>query len=282
MSQVNYSKRTDQNESTPSGYPDIGWHEEKIFITVKTYPRPSVKYRELVCTAGITENGKWIRLYPIDFRYMKYLQQYKKYQWTKVKVAKNQTDFRADSYRPEINSIHPLGAPFDTKKDKNWTRRKEILLPTVHYRSLEEIQDDYESKGISLGIFKPKKVEDLIIEADTADWSPKHSKVLNQLVLFGDQPKPLTKIPYKFSYKFICNDERCKKAHELAILDWEIFMLYLNIKNNYPYAMDEILQKIKDKWLTEMWSPKRDSYLIVGTQFPYPTFMVLGVFWPPK
>lgn len=213
---------------------------------------------------------------------MEYFKRYKKYQWINVKIAKNETDFRVDSYRPDINSIQPVGIPLDTKKDKNWTKRKEIILPTVHCGSLEEIQEDYKNKGISLGIFKPKKVEDLIIEADAANWSPKHSKVLGQLVLFGDQPKPLTKIPYKFSLKFSCDDVRCKKAHELAILDWEIFMLYLNIKNNYPYAMDEILQKIKDKWLSEMWSPKRDSYLIVGTQFPYPTFMILGVFWPPR
>ena len=46
--------------------------------------------------------------------------------------------------------------------------------------------------------------------------------------------------------------------------------------------MDEILQKIKDKWLTEMWGSQKDSYFIVGTQFPNPTFIVLGVFWPSK
>lgn len=34
----------------------------KILITVKTYPIPSQKYDELVCTAGVTENGEFIRL----------------------------------------------------------------------------------------------------------------------------------------------------------------------------------------------------------------------------
>lgn len=281
MPQVNNSKRTDENESTPSGYPNLDWHEENILITVKTYPTPSTKYRELVCTAGITKNGKWIRLYPIDYRYLGYFQKYKKYQWIKIRVKKNKKDFRLDSYRPDANSIQKLGEPFDTKKDKTWSKRKAVVLPTIHYQSLEEIQNDYKDKGISLGIFKPKKIEDLIIEADTADWSSAHKKVLGQLVLFGEQPKKLTKIPYKFSYKFVCNDKKCK-GHKLAIFDWEIFMLYLNIKNNYPYAMDEILQKVKDRWLTDMWSDKRDSYLIVGTQFPNPTFIVLGVFWPPK
>ena len=34
----------------------------KVFITVKTYPVPSDKYIETVCTAGITENHKWVRI----------------------------------------------------------------------------------------------------------------------------------------------------------------------------------------------------------------------------
>ena len=70
--------------------------------------------------------------------------------------------------------------------------------------------------------------------------------------------------------------------HKLSIIDWEINALYLNMKAKYGYDMDVVLQKVKEKWLTEMWSDKRDSYLIVGTQYPNPTFMVLGVFWPPK
>ena len=39
----------------------------KVLITVKTYPIPSKKYDELVCTAGVTESGDFVRLYPINF-----------------------------------------------------------------------------------------------------------------------------------------------------------------------------------------------------------------------
>ncbi len=41
----------------------------KVLITVMTYPHPSRGYQELVCTAGVTESGEWIRLYPVDYRY---------------------------------------------------------------------------------------------------------------------------------------------------------------------------------------------------------------------
>jgi len=33
---------------------------KRVYITVKTYPTLSEKYDELVCTAGISEDGSWI------------------------------------------------------------------------------------------------------------------------------------------------------------------------------------------------------------------------------
>ena len=117
---------------------------------------------------------------------------------------------------------------------------------------------------------------------EKGDWNSQQELILNQLHLFDKQPKKLEKIPFRFSYKFLCYDRRCTKPHSLSIIDWEIFELYRGIKQRYEYAIDEILEKIKMKWFDLMWSDKRDSYLIVGTQYPNPTFMVLGVFLPPK
>ncbi len=56
----------------------------KVLITVLTYPHPSVKHQELVCTTGITEAGEWVRLYPIDLRYLPNHQQFRKYQWLEI------------------------------------------------------------------------------------------------------------------------------------------------------------------------------------------------------
>ncbi len=47
----------------------------KVLITVKTYPIPSARYDELVCTAGVTETGDFIRLYPVNFRDLPFSQQ---------------------------------------------------------------------------------------------------------------------------------------------------------------------------------------------------------------
>jgi len=48
---------------------------KKVLITVKTYPTISGKYDELVCTAGFTKEGEWIRIYPIPFRKKSYGEQ---------------------------------------------------------------------------------------------------------------------------------------------------------------------------------------------------------------
>lgn len=40
--------------------------EERILVTVKTYPTLSQKYGETVCTAGVREDGSWVRLYSVS------------------------------------------------------------------------------------------------------------------------------------------------------------------------------------------------------------------------
>jgi hypothetical protein len=208
---------------------------------------------------------------------MDYSKWYKKYQWIDVEIKKQQRDNRIDSYEPIIKTLRVIGKPLPCGK---WEERKNIILPLVS-RSLEEIENNFKKQKISLGIFKPKKIE-LSIEKENGNWSIKHQQVLRQVSLFNGQPKKLEKIPFKFSYDFFCNDKSCKKGHSLKIIDWELTELYRGLKEKYPYSLDIVLEKIKQVWETEMWGGKRDSYLIIGTHYPYPSFLALGVFRPPK
>jgi hypothetical protein len=41
--------------------------EERVLVTVKTYPTLSRRDGELVCTAGVRADGSWVRLYPVPF-----------------------------------------------------------------------------------------------------------------------------------------------------------------------------------------------------------------------
>ena len=58
-----------------------------------------------MCTAGITEEGEWIRLFPIPFRFLDDPKQFRKYDWIEAKVMKARSDPRAESYIVDVDSI---------------------------------------------------------------------------------------------------------------------------------------------------------------------------------
>jgi hypothetical protein len=65
-----------------------GYQQKRVLIAVKTYPTPASKGAEVSCTAGITDDRKWIRLFPIPFRFMGGDKQFKKYQWIEISMKK--------------------------------------------------------------------------------------------------------------------------------------------------------------------------------------------------
>ncbi len=283
MSSFDNSKRITAESEKPDGGADLDYQIKKILIVAKTIPNLSKKYRETVCTAGITDKGEWIRLYPISYRYLDRDKLYKKYQWIEIEVKKHdpKRDKRVDSFRPKEDSIKLLNL-LSTSGKNGWDERNKVVLPTIS-KSLEKITEDYGTSKKSLGIFKPSIMHDLLIKPAKSDLNPRKKAIKNQLTLgFTKQTKELETCPYEFSYKFSCDDPKCKKTHALRIIDWEIYELYRSLKNNYEYSIDVILSKIKEKFLKVMWADTRDSYLIVGTIFPYNAFVVLGVYWPPK
>ena len=64
----------------------------RVLITVTTYPLPSRSYDELVCTAGVLEDGSWIRIYPVPFQFL----EYHKWEWVELELIpqKQSNDFR--------------------------------------------------------------------------------------------------------------------------------------------------------------------------------------------
>jgi hypothetical protein len=143
---------------------------KRVYITVKTYPTLSEKYDELVCTAGICEDGFWIRLYPLPFRKLDGEQKYKKYQWIEADVERNTSDFRVESYKVlNIDRIQIF--PSENVK-VNWEERKRILFKAEKtYTNLPEIislakRPPYKS----LAIFKPTKILDFYSEPTDRDW----------------------------------------------------------------------------------------------------------------
>lgn len=249
----------------------------RVLITIMTYPHPSRGYQELVCTAGITDAGEWVRLYPVDYRYRPRYQQFRKYQWIQVGLAARGrgNDNRKESRRPDLDSIRILGPPLGT--GNGWRERREIVdaLPISTVNGLRAL---YDQDRTSLGIVRPKRVLDLLIEDADPEWKPQWQVLFHQMRLFGPPPRPLAKIPYKFSYVFECEDS--DKPHHAMIEDWELGVLYLN--EVYRLGdQDKAARSVRHKFLDELCANDRDSRFFMGTTFPYNSWVVLGVFWPP-
>lgn len=251
------------------------WIKKKILITVKTYPVPARKGVEVSCTAGITEDGKWIRLFPMPYRLMDDAQQFRKYEWIEAPLKKAGNDSRPESFNPQIDQIE-IGDSVSTKN--NWSDRWDIVRPLVQ-PSMCGIQRKRDEEGSpTLGIFKPTVSRLIIEKAETADWSQGQKDTLSQTSLFYNLPDtPLQKIPYDFKYEFRCADPECK-GHTMTCTDWEMGQSYRSWARQYGNGWEE---KFREKYEQELVK-KRDLHFFVGNLHQHPgTWIVVGLFYPP-
>lgn len=249
----------------------------KILITVKTYPIPSSSHLELVCTVGVLKDGTFVRLYPIDYRYRPYWQWYKKYQWIELEIERNEKDSRPESFKPvDTAVIKTIGEPLSTKKQ--WAERKRYVL-AKGTQTMCALQTKRQEQ-CSLGITRPERIVDFVIEPAERNWKPKWKVLFDQQRLFGPGQKPLEKIPYKFSYVFDCGEPSCN-GHKMMIEDWELGQLYRAMRDKYQ---DEQVatEKVKDKFFGKICAPDIDTHFYVGTILQHGTWVILGTFWPKK
>lgn len=262
--------------------------KKRIYIVVKTYPTISKEYAELVCTAGILEDGSWIRLYPVPFRKLDFDQKYPKYTWIQIEAVRNTGDFRPETYRPDLSTI--VVEPNPSKAD--WDERRKIIFKSQKvYTNLQELIDKAKSDGTSLAAFKPTKVLDFTVEATERNWDPDKLAILQglsqQLNLFQtpeeieEEFKVVRKVPYKFSYKF---EDNTGKQSTIMIEDWEIGMLYFNCLDRANGDEHAAIAKVRQKYFDTFM--RKDLHFFLGTtkQFhnvaPNP-FIIIGTFYPP-
>ncbi|MCY2930469.1 MAG: hypothetical protein NTV86_13410 [Planctomycetota bacterium] len=243
---------------------------------MKTYPNPSVKHDETVCTAAISESGKWLRIYPIPYRYLPREQQYKKWQWIELGLAVRgyQNDPRPESREPDVTSIRLLGEPLSV--NQGWRHRREIVDHLPHH-TLRELEQRWEENRTSLGIIRPRRVLDLEISRGEDKWSPKHEANLSQPLLFGKK-KELQRIPYRFHYVFTCDDS--VEPHRLIFEDWELGALFLRERKSK--GEQEALKSVRNKFLGQICRPDNDVRFFVGSRHPVNQWLVIGLFYPPK
>jgi len=246
--------------------------KQRVLITVKTYPTLSRQYGETVCTAGVREDGSWVRIYPVPFRRLNEKEQYRKYDWLDCALVRNSKDPRPETYRPDdVREMQPVGH-MDTAD--GWRARRELLLrrATVYTR-LQELIDGAKANRCSLAVFKPARILDFVWEEEDRDWIPDKVREMReatrQTEIFADDTwretfKVIPKLPYSFSYRFEDADGRTSK---LQVLDWEAGALYWNCLRNADGDEGVALQKVRQKYLAEF--QQRHLHFFLGTTQQY-------------
>jgi hypothetical protein len=256
-------------------------HREIITVIAKTYPECSKKYGCLVCVAGINEEGLWRRIYPIPYElFFKSMKEYERLRFRKfdkisVLIRKADTDPRIESYRIlDPRSIQVVGSVSD------WEERRELAM-----RLLAPGLNTLTESARSLGIIKPKRIKDFILQ-------PRHrlrreernlldKQIQTLLPEFANSKMGLKEIkPMELpwiGYDYYCFDPDCR-GHKMMCLDWEIQELY---RKYYLRTNDEeeAFEKTKERALDFML--KRDLYFCVGTTWRFPTWIIISLIYPP-
>jgi hypothetical protein len=254
----------------------LTWERKRITVITKAYPEPSQKHGDVACTAGITDEGELIRLYPIDMRHFVGANKISKYDIIEAMCEKDTDKLgRKESHKVRPDSIQIVDRHL-TKPKIDWKARNEIILPTIS-NSIQELKDAYESDKTSLGLIKPTELRDFIKTGDLEIYEKNGwSFTVN---LDGVKIPKVTKIPHIFKYKFKC--QCCTDGeHNMQCEDWELFESY---RSWGPIYKDpEILwSKIRERYFDWMLE-KRDLYFIMGMYSQYPTWFIIGVYYPPR
>ena len=262
--------------------------KKRVYIVVKTYPTISKEYSELVCTAGLLEDGSWIRLYPVPFRKLEFDQKYPKYTWIELEAERNTKDFRPETFRPNLQTIIVEQKP----KKPDWEYRRQVILGKSNiYTDLSKLISEAKEQLVSLAIFKPTKVTNFKIEEVEREWDSNSLSILRSLSMqqslfqtaeeLEEEYKVVNKVPYKFSYTI----EDCNgKQSTMMIADWEIGMLYFNCLKLANGNEALAVQKVKEQYYGRL--TKRDLYLFLGTTLQHHKvsknpFIIIGTFQPP-
>ena len=260
--------------------------KKRILVLAKTYPSPSARYIETSCVAGIDEDGKMHRIYPVPFRLIEQGSQFQKWQWITAQMQKNPKDHRAESHRIFVDTIECDEGSLSTKN--NWEARRAWIEKIPTFTSFDEIEQQRQAGKVSLALLKPKKILGLEIKpARNLEWTDEEkSKLLQDQMqgsLFNEieekrHIKELKKIPFDFYYRYLCDtpDGEIESIHK--IVDWEAGALYWNCRKNHG---DNWEAPFRAKLETDFF--EKELLLLMGNlQRFQDQWLIISLIYPPK
>lgn len=241
--------------------------KERILVIGKASPQWSEKKRDLlICTAGVTKNFEWRRLYPI---FIGDLDKIHNFSWIEAKVTKKLPDPRPESrklLRELPDCLKEVGKIEDVSVRK-WYVEK-CAQP-----SIEGMRRERKTLGIVKPVIKgveitahPKKAKNDIddVQSSLTRWAP--HPFLARRVAEERWKKQYAERDFVVRFRFICGPE-CEHEHNMSVLDIELFMLYQHLYRRYRdrsivfEKMYEAIEKVHSR---------NDVYFGVGTHLSYP------------
>lgn len=254
------------------------WEKKKVLVTVKAYPEKSKKHGTTVCTAGITDEGEWIRLYPMPYSSFFGPSKIQRYDWIEIECKKaiDEKLGRKESYRVRDGSVNIIDRSLSLEKTKGkvpWAKRDTVVLPKVA-PSLEDLDEQYLEDKTSLGLIKPKELIDFFTREELQQPpEPKEFQrsLDNQIIPIIDT------IPHIFAYKFRCFGCIDGKTHNIMCEDWELFESYRSWWKHYP-DVKILWEKLHYKFFDFMKNQNLHFYMGMYSQMP--TWLIIGLYYP--
>lgn len=259
-------------------------------IIVKAAPERSAKYGETVCTAGILDDGRLIRLYPvkIDEYWTKDIPKY-----SRVRIRAKPSDERAG--RPESHKVEgglspSAESPLVRKSKAPWDARMQLINKAVNPKGMRGLRDLQPGHGTSLGIVKVRDLMDFYITAplneviEQADYRVSKQKTLTgEPIMEGSR---VDKLQHVFRYTWRCmgtccdDDAEGQGCHDTTCEDWELFQAFRDWRKRYPDDLT-FMEKLKAGYFDSMGQSglhfamgtpsdptRQNAWMIVGLIYP--------------
>lgn len=253
----------------------------RVLVLVKATPQPSARYGDTVCVAGVDLDSsplRWLRLYPVPFRYLSGESQFSKYQVVRVRVRDAGADHRPESRKINAESIQ-VGRTVPP-----WSQRAKWVEPLVRNTMCAVLADARaDLNATSLAAVRPRGVPSLTFERHPG-WSASEQAKLdayrNQGQLFSEtSPSELEPPQYIVRMHYRCLERECA-GHEQRILDWELTALQAKYKHRSELALKKA---VTTNFVEIPFGRERAPLIFVGNQENVQrraSFTVLGLYYP--
>jgi hypothetical protein len=238
------------------------------------------RYAETVCTAGVRDDGRPIRLYPVPLRYLSEGQHYRLYDSIDVPVLKSTSDSRPESFKVDSNSIACVGH-IDTDA-KGWAERARWIFAdsSWQFANMGDLKAAEERTQQSLGTIIPGEIVGVRLEAKPAtaerEYAERMAEVQAQRDIFLPEYKELEFRRYDIKLRWRCDGlcrECARQPHDMQVLDWGL--IELARKRGWDWGAAKA--KLEDIVNADRY----DFRLFLGNSKAHRKgFMVVGLWYP--